>query len=187
MPSATIGASDVGRLPENDDVSLFHRYVGEARPLPREPGRRVAPGRAPRRRSPPPDAGTAPPPPPYGSEPGEAVERGSRIEYARPGLQRRELRRLHRGYYAVQDQLDLHGLFAAEAERAVLDFIARARRRGLRCIRIVHGKGRSSAGGRPVLKAGVNRWLRLCEGVLAFCPAPENAGGAGAVHVLLRS
>lgn len=185
MPSAAIGAADVDRSSENDDASLFRRYVGETRPL-REPGRRAAPGRAPRRRPPPPEAGAAPPPP-YGSEPGEAVERGSRIEYARPGLQRREVRRLRRGYYAAQDQLDLHGLFAAEAERAVLDFIEDARRRRLRCIRIVHGKGRSSASGRPVLKGGVNRWLRLCEGVLAFCPAPENAGGAGAVHVLLRS
>ena len=185
MPSAAIGAADVDRSPENDDASLFRRYVGETRPLREQDRRRAAAGRAPERRPPPPEGRAAPAS--FELGPHEAVERGGRIEYARPGLQRRELRRLHRGYYAVQDQLDLHGLFAAEAERAVLDFIEDARRRRLRCIRIVHGKGRSSAGGRPVLKAGVNRWLRLCEGVLAFCPAPENAGGAGAVHVLLRS
>lgn len=185
MPSAAIGAADVDRSPENDDASLFRRYVGETRPLREQDRRRAAAVRAPERRPPPPEGRAAPAS--FELAPHEAVERGSRIEYARPGLQRRELRRLHRGYYAVQDQLDLHGLFAAEAERAVLDFIEDARRRRLRCIRIVHGKGRSSAGGRPVLKAGVSRWLRLCEGVLAFCPAPENAGGAGAVHVLLRS
>ena len=168
----------------DDEVSLFRRHVGEM-PALETGGERAALVRLPRRR--PRRNEVRPAPTTLEPEPGEAAERGSRIEFARPGLQRRELRRLRRGYYAVQDQLDLHGLFAAEAERAVLEFIGRTRRRGLRCIRVVHGKGRSSPGGRPVLKAGVDRWLRLCEDVLAFCPAPDNAGGAGAVHVLLRS
>ena len=185
MPFSAIGAADVDRSSENDDASLFRRYVGETRPLREQDRRRAAAVRAPERRPPPPEGRAAPAP--FEPGPHDAVERGSRIEFSRPGLQRREVRRLRRGYYAVQDQLDLHGLFAAEAERAVLDFIEDARRRRLRCIRIVHGKGRSSAGGRPVLKGGVDRWLRLCEGVLAFCPAPPHAGGAGAVHVLLRS
>ena len=170
----------------DDEVSLFRRHVGEI-PALETGGERAAPVRLPKPKRRPPRNEVRAAPTAFDPEPGEAVERGSRIEFARPGLQRRELRRLRRGYYAVQDQLDLHGLFAAEAEQAVLDFIGRARRRGLRCIRVVHGKGRSSAGGRPVLKAGVDRWLRLCEGVIAFCSAPDNAGGAGAVHVLLRS
>ena len=171
----------------DDDVSLFRRHVGEIRPLGDE-GERILPVRRPPRRASPAPApegrGTAE----GGFEPGPngSIERGSRIEFARPGLQRREIRRLRRGYHRVQDRLDLHGLFASEAERAVLEFIDRSRSRGLRCVCIIHGKGRSSDRGRPVLKAVVDRWLRRCDGVLAFCPAPDNAGGTGAVHVLLR-
>ena len=119
-------------------------------------------------------------------DPDENIDRGSRIEFARPGLQRREIRRLRRGHHPVEDRLDLHGLIASEAQRAVLEFIDHSRARGLRCVCIIHGKGRSSVRGRPVLKAVVDRWLRRCDSVLAFCPAPDNAGGTGAVHVLLR-
>ena len=174
--------------PPDDDAALFRRHVGEARPLKREPGR-IAPARLTTRR-----ASPAPAPKAGGVaedrfEPDSSgdIERGSRIEFARPGLQRREIRRLRRGYHPVQDRLDLHGLFASEAERAVLGFIDHARARGLRCVCIIHGKGRSSTKGRPVLKAVVDRWLRRCDSVLAFCPAPDNAGGTGAVHVLLRA
>lgn len=109
------------------------------------------------------------------------------MQYARPGLQHRERRRLRRGQFRIEDRLDLHGLFADEAERALEDFIDRSRRRGLRCVSVIHGKGRSSAGGRPVLKQMVDRLLRLDDGVLAFESAPDGAGGTGAVHVLLRS
>ena len=173
-------------MDQNDDASLFRRHVGEARPL---KGRdaRIAPVRRARRhaeRPPPGNANTAAVE--YALEPSQDVERGSRIEFARPGLQHREIRRLRRGRPPVQDRLDLHGLSAAEAERAVLDFIDRSRRSGFRCVCIVHGKGRSSTAGRPVLKAVMDRWLRRCDDVLAFCTAPDNAGGTGAVHVLLR-
>ena len=179
---------DMDRPSRDEDAQLFRRHVGETRPL-RDAGERIAPPRVARRSRPAEpepkarntfgeDAGLAPDP---------YIERGSRIEFARPGLQRRELRRLRRGRHDVQDQLDLHGLYASQAERAVLEFIERSRERGHRCVRIIHGKGRSSAKGRPVLKAVVDRWLRRCDDVLAFCPAPDDAGGTGAVHVLIRS
>ena len=179
--------SDMNGSSHDDDLSLFRRHVGETRPL-RGEGERVLPVRRALRRASPAapsdEQGTAE----SGFEPGSIgdIERGSRIEFARPGLQRREIRRLRRGYHRVEDHLDLHGLFASEAQRAVLDFIDHSRARGLRCVCIIHGKGRSSTRGRPVLKAVVDRWLRRCDGVLAFCPAPDNAGGTGAVHVLLR-
>ena len=178
---------DMNGSSHDDDVSLFRRQVGETRPLKGE-GERVLPvRRAPRRASPAaPLDGQGAAERGFEPDPVGDIERGSRIEFARPGLQRRELRRLRRGYHRVQDELDLHGLFASEAERAVLEFIDHSRARGLRCVCIIHGKGRSSARGRPVLKAVVDRWLRRCDGVLAFCPAPDNAGGTGAVHVLLR-
>lgn len=177
----------------DDDASLFRRHMGEARPL-KHDRERVAPIRRPlRRASPAPapeDGGRTEEHPGSGPGrpgPGEAVERGSRMEFARPGLQHREIRRLRRGHHPIQDRLDLHGLSAHEAERAVLEFIDRSRSQGMRCVCIIHGKGRGSAKRRPVLKAIVDRWLRRCEGVLAFCTAPDNAGGTGAVHVLLRA
>ena len=178
---------DMNGSSQDDDTSLFRRHVDGTRPL-KGVGERVLPvHRAPRRATPatPPD-GPGATESGFEPDPNGGIERGSRIEFARPGLQRREIRRLRRGYHRVQDQLDLHGLFASEAERAVLEFIDHSRARGHRCVCIIHGKGRSSTGGRPVLKAVVDRWLRRCEGVLAFCPAPDNAGGTGAVHVLLR-
>ena len=178
---------DMDRPSREDDARLFRQHVGETQPL-RGADERVAPPRGARRsRSGAPESGMRERDPgDSGLVPSPDIERGSRIEFARPGLQRREIRRLRRGRHAVQDQLDLHGLFASEAERAVLEFIERSRERGHRCVRIIHGKGRSSPKGRPVLKAVVDRWLRRCENVLAFCPAPEGAGGTGAVHVLLR-
>ena len=179
---------DVDRPSREDDARLFRLHVGETRPLRGAQERVVPPRNARRSRSEAPDprardrdGGD------FALDPSPDIERGSRIEFARPGLQRRELRRLQRGHHAVQDQLDLHGLFASQAERVVLEFIERSRERGHRCVRIIHGKGRSSPKGRPVLKAVVDRWLRRCNDVLAFCPAPDDAGGTGAVHVLLRS
>lgn len=186
-PKRSARKPDMNGSSSDDDLSLFRRHVGDTRPL-RDEGERVLPVRRPPRR-----AASAPAPEGPGRaedwfepDPNEDIERGSRIEFARPGLQRREIRRLRRGHHPIEDRLDLHGLIASEAQRAVLEFIDHSRARGLRCVCIIHGKGRSSARGRPVLKAVVDRWLRRCDGVLAFCPAPDNAGGTGAVHVLLR-
>lgn len=176
---------EMDRQSHDDDSRLFRRHVGEARPI--KGGQdRVSPARRPDRSRPASPASRDADRDGFALLPEPDIERGTRIEFARPGLQRREIRRLRRGHHAVQDQLDLHGLYASEAERAVLEFIDRSRERGLRCVRVIHGKGRSSTKGRPVLKAVVDRWLRRCDGVLAFCPAPDNAGGTGAVHVLLR-
>ena len=186
-PKRSARKSDMNGSSHDDDLSLFRRHVGDTRPL-KDEGERVLPVRRPPRRPAPDPASDVPRMAEGGFEPDpdESIERGSRIEFARPGLQRREIRRLRRGHHPVQDRLDLHGLIAAEAQRAVLEFIDHSRARGLRCVCIIHGKGRSSLRGRPVLKAVVDRWLRRCDGVLAFCPAPDNAGGTGAVHVLLR-
>ena len=179
---------EVDRTSRDDDTLLFRQHVGDARPL--KHGREHPdPGRRPARRDRPAPATESGGAPEGGldPDPGGDVERGSRIEFSRPGLQRREMRRLRRGQPPVQDQLDLHGLRASEAERAVLEFIDRSRARGLRCVCIVHGKGQNSPKQRPVLKAIVDQWLRRCHAVLAFSTAPDHAGGTGAVRVLLRA
>lgn len=105
--------------------------------------------------------------------------------HARPGIQRRVLRRLRRGQYAMQAELDLHGMTRVEAARALTGFLADCRRRGLTGVRIIHGKGRRSANEGPVLKPAVAGWLRRRAEVMAFCSARPVDGGSGAVYVLL--
>ncbi len=97
------------------------------------------------------------------------------------------LNRLRRGQWVVQDHLDLHGLRSDAARERVVLFLREAERRGLRCVRIVHGKGLGSPGRQPVLKDKVKRWLAQRESVIAFCQARENDGGGGVLIVLLRA
>jgi len=95
------------------------------------------------------------------------------------------LRRLRRGVWVVQGQVDLHGLRRDEAREALLLFLAEAARQGWRCVRVVHGKGHGSPGRLPVLKAKVRHWLVQRQDVLAFTQARGSDGGAGALIVLL--
>lgn len=114
------------------------------------------------------------------------VETGEELSYRRNGVSEAAMRRLRRGQYACRDELDLHGMTRAEARLAILEFLADASRRDLRCVRIVHGKGRGSGDRGPVLKTAVNRWLRRHDAVSAFCSARRPDGGTGAMYVLLH-
>ena len=111
---------------------------------------------------------------------------GDVLSFARGGMQRRELQRLRRGRLKVEADLDLHGRIVAEAVAALDHFLQDSRRRGRRCVRIVHGKGFGSRSGLPIMKAHVDRWLRARSEVLAFCSATPPDGGTGALYVLLR-
>ena len=108
------------------------------------------------------------------------------IFHARSGVQRRVLRRLRRGQYSMQAELDLHGMTRAQAGQALRDFLAECRYLGISGVRIIHGKGRRSANEGPILKPAVAAWLRRREDVLAFCSARPVDGGGGALYVLLR-
>ncbi|QIK37906.1 DNA mismatch repair protein MutS [Caldichromatium japonicum] len=107
--------------------------------------------------------------------------------FARPGLQRRVLAALQRGAFPIELEVDLHGLKVEHAHQVLAEFLADCRERRVRCVRIIHGKGKRSEGAVPVLKAKVNYWLRLYHQVLAFCSATQRDGGSGAVYVLLRN
>ena len=113
------------------------------------------------------------------------IETGEDLSYRRHGVSEATLRRLRRGHYARREELDLHGMTQAEARLAILAFLADARAHSLRCVSIVHGKGRGSGHRGPVLKAAVNRWLRHHDAVRAFCSARRPDGGTGAIYVLL--
>jgi DNA-nicking Smr family endonuclease len=108
------------------------------------------------------------------------------LSFCRPGIGPDVLRKLRRGEWSIQAALDLHGhrVDAAREETAV--FLREAVRRGLRCVRVVHGKGLGSKDRVPVLRDKVRRWLAQRDEVIAFCQARPAEGGAGALVVLLR-
>src|SRR5262245_19846221 len=111
------------------------------------------------------------------------------MEGIAPGVDQRLAQRLHRGDYAVQAHIDLHGHTVEEAKEVVGRFLTSAYLAGQRCVLLIHGRGLNSKDNRPVLKEQVRIWLshgRLSRLVLAFATAPVNDGGAGAVYVLVR-
>lgn len=109
------------------------------------------------------------------------------LSYRTPGLGHDVIRKLREGRWSIQRQIDLHGLRTDEAREALGRFIRETHAQGLRCVRVVHGKGLGSPGRAPVLKGRVLRWLVQKKEVLAFVQARPAEGGAGALVVLLRS
>lgn len=107
------------------------------------------------------------------------------LSYRREGIGPEVVRKLRRGVWAIQAQLDLHGLRREEAREGLNRFIHDARRAGLRCVRVIHGKGNGSPGREPVLKRKVQTWLVQKKDVIAFTQARASDGGTGALLVLL--
>ncbi|WP_114238505.1 Smr/MutS family protein [Dyella sp. C9] len=170
----------------DDDARLFREAIGEVKPL--EPV--AAPPAAPR-----------PEPRAHMFEADEAavpgelldmafdptlLEVGEELSYLRDGYSPKLLRQLKRGQFSVQDDIDLHQMNAAAAQACIADFLAEAKQRGIRCVRIVHGKGLRSRSTGPVLKALTDRMLRRRDDVVAFASARPMQGGTGAVVVLLK-
>ena len=114
------------------------------------------------------------------------LETDEALSYRRSGLGPEVVRKLRRGVWVVQAELDLHGLRTDAARERLARFIHTATRREWRCVRIVHGKGHGSPGRVPVLKQKVHRWLVQKDEVLAFVQARASDGGAGALLVLLK-
>ncbi|WP_345295512.1 Smr/MutS family protein [Luteimonas vadosa] len=175
---------------DQDDGSLFRDAIGPVRTLPPVPLPPPRPKPKPRARMSEIDeaealrqsraAGLAP-----GLEEAFRLGRGDVLSYRRDNVPPRVLRRLARGEYAAQEEIDLHHADATMAERQVRRLIVDARGMGHACVRIVHGKGLNSDDSLPVLKNVVDRVLRQRSDVLAFHSAPAAQGGTGAVLVLL--
>jgi DNA-nicking Smr family endonuclease len=188
-----------GEDPANDDAHAFRSAVRDVKPLAQTPppaGLATLPPR-PRRRKPaalheslddvmplidPPSAvdgdghGAAPP-----------LSGGAALTFQRAGVQHQVLRRLRRGLFPIEDELDLHGLTQAVARDQLARFLALNRHAGRRCVRIIHGKGYRSGARGPILKIAVDLWLRRHLDVIAFTSARPIDGGTGAVYVLLRA
>lgn len=114
------------------------------------------------------------------------LESDEALSYRRENIGPDVVRKLRKGHWVIQDQLDLHGMRREEAREQLSEFLRRAAKRGLRCVRVIHGKGLGSVNKEPVLKAKVRSWLVQKDEVLAFCVAKAADGGAGALVVLLR-
>lgn len=114
------------------------------------------------------------------------LETGDELSFRRHGIPETILRKLRRGEYVVEAEIDLHGLTAVETRGVLSEFIGNAVLRNLTCVRVIHGKGRRSGPRGPVLKNVVNLWLRQSDPVAAFGSARGVDGGSGAVYVLLK-
>jgi DNA-nicking Smr family endonuclease len=168
--------------------SLFARAIGEVKPLPR-PGRVVL-------------ERDQPPPIPVQQQLDEQrvlaesvsdefdastlLDVDDALSFRRPGVGLDVTRKLRKGHWSIQREIDLHGLRREEAREALAAFLRDSHRQGLRCIRVVHGKGLGSPGKTPVLKGKVQSWLVQKNEVLAFVQARGDEGGAGALVVLLK-
>jgi DNA-nicking Smr family endonuclease len=172
---------------QEEDISAFRAAVADARPLP-DPGKI------------PPSAKSTPPIPRQTRNderavmgdalsdhiPWDEIESGEELSYVRPGMSQMVLRKLRRGHWIIEGELDLHGLTRDEARLRVAEFLNACKKRGLRCVRIIHGKGLGSKNREPVLKHKVRTWLMQRDEVLAFTQARPTDGGSGAVLVMLK-
>jgi DNA-nicking Smr family endonuclease len=176
----------VSRNPDEEEVNLFREAVRDVKPLAPSPVPEV-PRPAPRARFARADryavlqeslqADTADP----------ELASGEELVFQRPGVPAAIVRKLRRGQYRVQAEIDLHGLNVAAAKEALREFIASALDQHFRCVRIVHGKGLRSGHRGPVLKGAVSHVLRRIGPVLAYVSARRVDGGTGAVYVLLAA
>ena len=169
---------------EEDPAALFRAAVGAVAPLRKPAPEPPAPSRPPPRARPPLDAGR------HGrlriaDAPDAVLVRGDGSAFRRERVSARDWQRLRRGQFSAQDELDLHGASALQAETLLARFLAQATGTGLGCVRIIHGKGGANGDGVPVLKNLVDRLLRQRGEVLAFHSAPPAQGGTGALLVLL--
>ena len=114
------------------------------------------------------------------------IETGDELLFQRGGIQNHVMRKLRRGQFSIEAELDLHRRTSVEARDLLGQFLKSVSRQGCRCVRIIHGKGLGSEGNVPVLKNKINHWLRQKDEVLAFCSAMPRDGGTGAVYVLIK-
>lgn len=170
---------------DDDDAALFREAVGPVKVLPETPPLPGKPRPRPAARMAERDELDARSEFRRGLQDLSALAPGDALSYRSDAVPGPVFRRLKRGGYSAQEELDLHGANLAQAETLLRRFLADSRAAGLGCIRIIHGKGRREDGELPVLKNLVDRMLRQRADILAFHSAPAAQGGTGAVVVLL--
>jgi DNA-nicking Smr family endonuclease len=168
-----------------DDINLFRTTVGKVRPIDANTVI-LKPDKKPR---PIPALKALEQVDPLQLEVDDALEtlfQEDKVAFIAPGLQKNVLKKLRKGYYGLDANIDLHGMTSREAQQQLLHFLHFCVEDGCRCVQIIHGKGYNSPDHQPVLKNDINLWLRQHKDVLAFCSTPPKAGGTGALYVLLK-
>lgn len=186
-PNRPIKISGDDDISSSDDIDLFRSAVRDVKPLVHET---LAVRKTP------------PPPTPTQSNRDDdevmaemandqldytALEYGEEAIFQRSSVSRAVMRKLRRGDFAVQAEIDLHGLSVPRAKTNLSQFLRHCGGRGLNCVRVIHGKGHRSPRKIPVLKPMVAHWLSLWNIVLAFASARPVDGGTGALYVLLNA
>jgi len=177
------------------EAEVFRAAVRDVKPLTHKPkAPALIPGATRRRRKPVPDKlelSAAMPLIDPSTADGAAAEGGlqgsTALLFQRGGVRTQVIRRLRRGLIPIEDELDLHGLTQSAARDRLAEFLQNTRSAGIRCVRIIHGKGYRSGARGPILKIAVDLWLRRHLDVMAFSSARPIDGGTGAVYVLLRA
>lgn len=164
-----------------DDAALFRETVGEVNPLAKQ---NLIKPPVPARKAYTQPYTSATPIPDNLSDfmPGDVPP-----EYTRNGVSRQSLRKLKRGTWPVQDNLDLHGSNRSVARKLLQEFLHEAINHEMRCVLVIHGKGINSLSGESVLKTLTRHWLSQHPNVLGYCDAMPKQGGSGAVLILLKN
>ena len=183
--------SDYDTTPDNEDEAAFRQAMAGVRPLKQEARitpvkKKVAAVTARRQKKP---VATENHPFFTFSDPADLrdVHSDESLFFARAGIQQKVAKRLRRGEYLPEEELDLHGYTVNEARTALAEFIADCKKQHIRHTRIIHGKGFRSEDRIPVIKTHVAYWLPQHPDVLAFASCLAKDGGSGALYVLLRS
>lgn len=171
----------------DDESNLFRSSIGDTRPLP-DSGKTAFPPHLPwpvprQNRT---DENPLPVDGLSDYIPQELAGNEEEFFFLRPGVAPLTMKRLRRGHWAIQAELDLHGMTSDEARACLIEFLDECKQLGLRCVRVIHGKGLSSRNREPVLKLKAASWLMQRDEVLAFCQARPMDGGSGAVIALLK-
>ena len=174
----------MGKSPE-DEGSLFRDTVGEVRRVTNDRSDSRPPRPRPVARFAQSDADAVLEESLHGGPDAWVLGTGEELQYLKPGVSRSVLRKLRRGSYSTEAEIDLHGLNTAEAKQALDDFLDESHARSLRCVRVIHGKGRRSGHRGPVIKNKVNLWLQRRVDIVGFVSARPVDGGTGAIYVLL--
>jgi DNA-nicking Smr family endonuclease len=165
---------------DEDDIALFRATVGEVTPIP-EPDR-ILNLTPPRYAYLPESEGSTVLPDILS----DSFQENPPDQYCSNGISRQSLRKLARGYWPVQDSLDLHGLHSDTARRTLQTFLHQALVQHSRCVLVIHGKGLNSKSGEAILKLRTRHWLIQHPSVLAYCDAPPQLGSSGAAIILLK-
>jgi len=109
------------------------------------------------------------------------------VEWMNPKYGDELTAKLHEGQMSVQAFIDLHGCTVPEAEEELGSFFQESFNKGLRCVKIIHGRGLRSTKGARLKEAVIKRLSgHFRKDLIAYVTARQCDGGLGALYVLLK-